>query len=373
MINHSAMPTIGFPFVGDTIGGSHVSTLLLMQELQQFGFFPIALVHGAGPLTHHLTCKGVKFLETGLPYLDYGKSGIMALGRSLSIAPQIAAFVRRNNIALIHVNDGRMIASWTLASRLSTRPIVLHARHRWSQSRLAYMCFQLAKERLAISSYVRDSLPARIAKNTKIISNPFEASAVDYSGARASMFRIIGGEHRLLVAFAGTLMEQKRPSIFLKAAADLSRITDAHFVMFGRSGDSLQDLRKQAAELGILERVTFTGFRQDFGYLLAGCDLLLAPAVKEGHGRALVEAMLARIPVVAANSGGHREIIRDRKTGLLVTPDNPRAFSRGAMLLLNEAELRMKIVESAWSWASSTFSPQHHAQQVANIYRGLLR
>ena len=122
-----------------------------------------------------------------------------------------------------------------------------------------------------------------------------------------------------------------------------------------------------------MERVTFAGFRQDFEYLLPGCDLLLAPAVNEGHGRVLVEAMLARVPVIAANSGGHREIIQDRKTGLLVPPDNPSAFSTAAMLMLNEPGFRAKIVENARSWASSTFSPRHHAQQIASVYRSLLK
>ena len=367
----SPIPTVGFPFVGDTVGGSHVSTLLLMQELQQFGFRAIGLVHKPGPLTRHLTAEGIEFLQTGLPYLDYGKSGIKALGYSFYISLQIATFVRRNNIALIHVNDGRMIASWTLASRLSACPIVLHARHRWSPSRLAYMCYQIAKERIAISAYVRDSMPPSISRNTRIVTNPFVSSTADYPSARQGIFEIIGRERGLLVAFVGTLMEQKRPSIFLKTAADLSRKTEAHFVLFGRSGDCLNALKKQAAQLGILERVTFAGFRQDFKCLLAGFDLLIAPAVNEGHGRALVEAMLARVPVIAANSGGHGEIIEDHKTGLLVTPDNPEAFSTAAMLVLSENNFREKIVENAWAWASSAFSPRHHAEQIASVYRSL--
>ena len=230
MSNHSLTPTIGFPFVGDTVGGSHLSALLLMKELPHFGFSAIALVHGGGPLTDYLDSKEINFFQTNLPYFDAKRSGITALARSLVIAPRIAAFLRRSNISLIHVNDGRMIASWTLASRLTACPIVLHARHRWSQSRLAYMCFRLAKERVAISSYVRDSMPTKLAKSTTIISNPFETPVVDYPCARQSMFAVIGGERNPLVAFAGTLMEQKRPSVFLSTAAYLSRKTEAHFV-----------------------------------------------------------------------------------------------------------------------------------------------
>ena len=370
---HSPTPTIGFPFVGDTSGGSHLSALLLMQELPNFGFRAVALVHRNGPLTDYLDSKGTNFFQTSLPYFDTSRSGIAALARSLSVAPRIASFLRRSNISLVHVNDGRMIASWTLAARLTSCPVVIHARHRWSQSRLAYMCFRLARTRVAISSYVRDSMPTKLAESTMIISTPFEAPVRDYTSARKSMFALIGRERHPLVAFAGTLVEQKRPSVFLNTAAYLSRKTDAHFVLFGRNGDYLDDLKQQTTQLGIIDRVTFAGFRPDFGNLLTGCDLLIAPAVNEGHGRVLVEAMLARVPIIAADSGGHREIIQDQKTGLLVTPDNPGAFSEAAMLFLNESDFREKIIETAWSWASSTFSPRQHAQQIASVYRSLMK
>jgi len=373
MNTHASTSIIAFPFVGDTVGGSHLSTLLLMKELSQFGFRPIALVHDDGPLTHYFTSNGVEFLQTGLPYFDFRKGGIMGLGCALAIAPKITTFLRRNNIALVHVNDGRMIASWTFPAILAKRPVVVHARQPWSKSRLTYACFQIANARIAISSYVHNSMPEKIRAKTTLISNPFQTTVIGQTKSRTHVTETVERPRRPVIAFIGTLMERKRPSVFLAAAAEISQFMNAEFVLLGRETPILPALKKQVTELGLEGLVTFAGFRDDVNTLLPGYDLLIAPAVNEAHGRVLVEAMLSRVPVIAANSGGHKEIVQDRKTGLLVAPDNPTAFSSAVDLLFNETGFRDKIVENAWLWASSAFSARHHASQVVQIYRNLLK
>ena len=70
MTRYATTPSIAFPFVGDTVGGSHLSTLLLMRELPQLGFRAVALVHDDGLLITYLTSQGIEFLQTGLPYFD---------------------------------------------------------------------------------------------------------------------------------------------------------------------------------------------------------------------------------------------------------------------------------------------------------------
>jgi glycosyltransferase involved in cell wall biosynthesis len=125
-------------------------------------------------------------------------------------------------------------------------------------------------------------------------------------------------------------------------------------------------------ELGLDGIATFAGFRPDAGEWLAGCDLLLAPAVEEGHGRTLVEAMTAGVPVVAASSGGHLEIIEPGRTGILVAPDDPQASAQAALTLLAEPARARALADSAQRWAQANFSAAAHAEAVAAVYRSLL-
>ena len=364
---------VDFPFVGDTIGGSHVSAALLMAELPRHGYSPVAIVHQDGPLLSWLDKRGLKCMRVDLPSLPSGSAGIAAVLRIVLIAPLLAIFLRRRGFALVHANDGRMITSWMLAARLAGSATVAHRRTRWSVSRLSDIAFSFAQKVIAISRYVESTLPASLRSKSIVISNPFERFDFPRSEARKRITLLVGAEGPV-VAFMGTLQRQKRPDIFLRAAALIHRQhPHIRFLLIGRDGEDGPAARALSAELGLEGVVTFAGFRADGVECLAGCDLLMAPAVEEGHGRTLVEAMVAGVPVLAAASGGHLDIVEPGRTGVLVTPDDPQALAQAALALLADPERGRALTAAAKAWAEANFSVEAHAGAVAEVYRSLLR
>ena len=105
---------------------------------------------------------------------------------------------------------------------------------------------------------------------------------------------------------------------------------------------------------------------------MAGLDVLVAPAVNEPFGRTLVEAMLCGTPVVAADDGGHREIIRHGETGLLVRPDDPAAFADAVASLLANPRLARAIVGEGKIEALAKYSVEAHVERIQAIYDSLL-
>jgi glycosyltransferase involved in cell wall biosynthesis len=105
---------------------------------------------------------------------------------------------------------------------------------------------------------------------------------------------------------------------------------------------------------------------------LAACDAMLAPAVDEGFGRTVVEAMLVGTPVVAAASGAYPEIIEDMSTGLLVEPDRPAVHAEKVHTLLRDAALRACLTAQAREAAMARFAAEVHASGVMNLYERLL-
>lgn len=363
---------IAFPFVGDTVGGSHVSAGLLMAALPAQGFEPLAVVHRDGPLIDWLKTRGLPFICADLPYYSSRNSGAVALLKLGPLALRLAGFLRRENFALVHANDGRMITSWMLAAQLVRKPAIAHCRTRWSRSRLAYVALRVADGIIANSNYVRDSLPKDLQQCTTVVANPFELPSVVTGNSRDSMRNLVGGSGPI-VAFVGTFQPQKRADVFIHAAAIMrERRSDLRFVLFGRDNGIEKSLRRLCTELGVDVVTTFAGFREDVRELLAGCDVLLAPAVDEGHGRVLVEAMLAGVPVVASASGGHVEIVSTGRTGLLVPADSPDALADSACRLLDDPTNAQAIVESALAYARASFSPAAHAAAVGALYRRVL-
>jgi glycosyltransferase involved in cell wall biosynthesis len=114
------------------------------------------------------------------------------------------------------------------------------------------------------------------------------------------------------------------------------------------------------------------GFRYPPDPWYAACDLLVVPSVNEGFGRTLVEAMLLGTIAVAADSGGHREIIEHGRTGFLVRPDDAPAFADQVCDLLERPDEIARLASRAREDAAQRFGIGRHVQAVVEIYDALL-
>jgi glycosyltransferase involved in cell wall biosynthesis len=121
------------------------------------------------------------------------------------------------------------------------------------------------------------------------------------------------------------LEPQKGLDVAIRALAE---IPDAHLVVLGEG--------PQRAELERLgdERVHLPGRVPDVAAWLDRADLLVHPARWEGFGLALLEAMLASLPVVATNVSSIPEVVADGETGILVPADDPAALAEAVNRVL---------------------------------------
>lgn len=367
-----------YPFVGDSIGGSHRSAALLIRALDRVRFEPVVLLHRGGPLGGFLKGQGIAFTQTSLPYYDSGRGRIAAALGLVWALPKLVRFLRKKNIALVHANDARMNVTWALAARLAGCEFVLHQRTRFARSRLPLLAASLARRIVAISKYNAASLPDRLRPRTRVIANPFDVDAVPPERERARVALLSEAGMRpdsAIVSFVGTLQEQKRPFVFVEAAAEIARKFPhpVAFLMFGRDGARMESrIANRAKAFGIGAGLRWMGFRADIESALAASDLVLAPAVNEGFGRVLVEAALAGTPVIAAASGGHGEIIADGEDGVLVPADNSRALAEAALALLGDPQRRSQMAAEAQMRARARYVAAKHAAEMAAVYREVL-
>ncbi|MDZ4687221.1 MAG: glycosyltransferase [Planctomycetaceae bacterium] len=76
------------------------------------------------------------------------------------------------------------------------------------------------------------------------------------------------------------------------------------------------------------------------GNAASDCDVVVLPSTGESLSNAILEAMAAGIPVIAARSGGNAELVRHKVTGLLVPPLQPRALAGALLSLLGDSSSR---------------------------------
>ena len=368
--SHALAPlSICFPFLGRTFGGSHRATLLLAANLPA-GISPRFVVHEHGPCTEHLAAAGIPFEILPLPPLaGSDRSRLPLLSHVARATPALRAYLKRTGAGLVHCNDGRMNVTWGPPARLAGLPFVWHQHSQYVPSRFANLFLHLADAIIGVSNYSLEHLPRRARRRAHVIANPFDVDVAfpERGEARRQFVERHGLPHgAVIVAFVGNLTEQKRPMVFVNAIERL-RLEDTRVVgvLFGEPREPL------AAAVRRSNAVRLLGFQFPIEPALAACDILLAPAVEEGFGRSLVEAMLVGTPVVAAVSGGQRDIVRDRDNGLLVPPDDDEALAAAAREILRNPSVTLEMTARARASARATYSTAAHAASVVAVYRSL--
>jgi len=152
----------------------------------------------------------------------------------------------------------------------------------------------------------------------------------------------------------------------------VSRYPGLKYVIAGQ-GDLRDHLERIAAVTGVADAVRFVGGVDEptKRSLLAGCRALAMPSREaraagqfEGFGIALVEAGLARRPVIAGNSGGMPEAVIHRETGLLINPLSTVEFADAASLLLDNAALADALGDGGRERALAEFTWERFGERM---------
>lgn len=175
-------------------------------------------------------------------------------------------------------------------------------------------------------------------------------------------------DERLVVGSVGRLDRQKGFDVLLHALVD---VPEARLELVG-DGDERRSLESLTADLGLSERVHFAGWSDNPRGALTSFDIFVLPSRFEGFPLAIVEAMLARLPVVASDVGSVREAVADGDTGLLVPPEEPRALAAALRALLDDANRRSAFGERGRERALD-FSSAAMARAYERVYQEILR
>ncbi len=201
-----------------------------------------------------------------------------------------------------------------------------------------------------------------------VIPNTYDTQC--FSGAKG---RGASGEREtkhegLSLLSVGRLSPEKGHEVLLHAFAEArAGGLDASLTIVG-DGSERARLEVLAAELGIAERVRFTGvlLDADLADAMRAADVFVLPSHSEGFGVVLIEAMAMGLPVVATRSGGPEDIV-DESNGVLVEPGNPSALSAGI------AEVAERLADfdtsSIAEQTARRYSPEAIGERLVALYR----
>lgn len=149
-----------------------------------------------------------------------------------------------------------------------------------------------------------------------------------------------------LVAYVGVIQRIKGIEYLLRSIPSiLPEFPNTKFILVGREKDPglKAELEALSDTLGISERISFLGHREDIPNIMKSIDLLVVPSLEEAFGFINIEAAAAGVPVVASRVGGIPEVVEDGVTGYLVPPKDPSAIAQAVNHLLGNPELRSQL------------------------------
>ncbi len=314
-------------------GGVERGTVEITQALVEAG--ATALVASAGgPLVQQIERAGGVHIT--LPMTTKSPVGLWRNARALE------KLIRGRQVSLVHARSRAPAWSAWLACRRTGVPFVTTYHGTYGEGipfkRFYNGVMARGQVVIAASQFIADLVvaqhgvdPARI----RVIPRGVDLTVFDPQTVAGNRVANLAAAWRLpdgvrVVMLPGRLTSWKGHSVLLDAIAALNR-SDVMCVFVGsdqgRHGYT-RDLERQAARLGIADRVRMVGQCDDMPAALCLSDVVVHASVQpEAFGRVVIEAQAMGRPVIASDLGGPVETVRHGETGWLVPPSDPAALS----------------------------------------------
>ncbi len=206
-------------------------------------------------------------------------------------------------------------------------------------------------------------------EQVSVVPNGIDPSELVPVADLAALRRRFAAPEERLVLLVGRLVYEKGFQVALEALPGLiERLGDVRFVVAG-SGTHEEELRALATALGLDGHGTFLGWIGDdlLHSLYRIADLTVVPSIYEPFGLVALEAMASGCPCLVADTGGLREVVPHENVGLRFRSRDPESLGAVAERLLNDVELRERLVAEASEHVLG-FDWGDVARQVADLY-----
>lgn len=298
-------------------------------------------------------------------------------------AQKIANFVNRRNVEIVHAHVARDYIPASLVCRTSNNAKFVLTRHVLFPMK-PFHRFALGNlsKAIAVSSAVQMNLRNIFPKEkVKLISNGINTESLS-DETRETLREEFRFLHNVpfdaqFVGTVGELKELKGQRDFVLAANEIARRNDhAFFVVVGKDNSANQPFRRELKRLvkvfHLEERFLWLDWVEDMPALLAALDIFVSSSHSESFGLSILEAMANKTPIVATETEGAKELLRNEESALLVPVKEPLKLAEAIENLLNSKEKRETFAEKAQSFAAQHFSLEKMIEQTENLYKEIL-
>lgn len=373
-------------------GGSAISTILAVDRLRNHNF-QTALAFGRtndpdGSIRELLSRRAITSLY--LPELVRDPSP----RRDLAALNGIRRLLKQGGYDLVHTNTSKAGALGRLAAHWRGIPVV-HTPHGhifYGYFPRPVTAFYVAIERFLArytariisltDAETREALARGIGRKEQYVTIPCGVALEQFRNIPANLGAAFRSNlqipaEALVFLSVGRLVPVKGFDILLNAFARADfAVSPAQqknvFLVIVGDGEERRGLESLAGQLGVSNRVRFTGELQDIRGTLGGSNAFVLASRNEGLGTVFIEAMAAGLAVIGPAVGGVPSLIQDRQSGLLFPGENSAALAKALSEIALDDELRNRLGQNGASKVAPRYEHDAFVARLAALYAEVL-
>lgn len=356
-----------------SLSGSENHLLSLLPRLQQYGYQPtmVTLVDGSNSADLFIE----RMREAGITTLAIR----IRTDLDLTLPLRLARLIRRGKYRIVHTHLIHGDLYGALAATISgTKCRLISSRHnddafrRLLPVRLINGGLARLEDRIiCISDHVRrfeEQVEFTPPKKIDVVHYGLGSDVPEDRSWRTSK----GWDTIPVIGIVARLTAQKGHSTLLDAFQTVQNaIPDVQLVIVG-DGELREPLVEQVKRLNLEHCTHFLGYQPNARAFMSNFDVLVHPSRWEGFGLVFLEAMAAKLPIVATLAGAAPEIIVDGATGLLVEADDTSALANALIILLQNPQKARRMGEAGYHRLIEQFTMDAMVRKTANVYDQVL-
>jgi glycosyltransferase involved in cell wall biosynthesis len=366
--------TVAFVHGIGEIGGAERELLVYLEHLPRRGIQPLVVCQAEGPLSEKVAALGINTQH--VPFPAWRK--LLEWPRRGEAVRRLRRVIEQAGPSLVHVNDIWWLPQTLRAVKSLGIPILCHIRQEIQPHKVRRYELPSADVVFAVSRDVEVSLKAGGVKPERIhvLHSGIDLTRVPASPSGAEFRHRHGIPPAVpLLGTVANLFPRKGYDVMFRALSLLRRRRpEIHYLIVGTGDPGYeQTLRALVQSLGLGGHVHFAGFQEPVYPALAAMDVYVHPAIMEGFGIALLEAMAMVKPVVATTTGGIPDIVIHEETGLLVAPGDPEALASAVGVLLDDKSRWAAMGKAGRQRVERLFTVDAMVSKLTACYEDVIR
>lgn len=365
-------------------GGSEHQLVQLIERLPKDRFEQsVVVIFEEGPLAERVRAAGVPILNLGYAP-EHSKADPRFWLRLKSVIAKYTEYLRGEHPDIVYAKLFWANVLSVAAGRRAGIDSIITSRVQLSDYKQGKAWMQWvenhANKRTSVVVSNSDAVRQDTLKHEKIdsekirlIYNGIDLSKFDTARGKRDPLRAELGipDRAVLLIVVANLHPYKGHVDLIRAMAAMPEDANVHAIFPGRDMGERKTLERQIEELGLASRVHLLGERNDVPELLQASDIAIHPSHQEGFSNAILEAMTARLPVIATAVGGNVEQVESGATGYLIQPADSSIMAKRISELVSDEPLRKQMAEAGRARVEKLFSTEAMVQNFVHLFEEL--